>query len=524
MRKTDSNNWFRKSDSGLYELYAEGEPYALGASIGKLTHELIGLQEDYFNEQIRRLVPSRFYLHFLKYLIRWFNRRLARNIPEEYREEIRGISGYASDRYGYIGGKYERILNYHAAHDIGHALQNLALVGCSSFGTWGAKSRDRQLIIGRNFDFYAGDAFAENKIVAFIRPKAGYRFMSVTWGGFTGVVSGMNERGLTVTINAAKSAIPRGSATPVSLVAREILQYAATISEAYAIAGKRKMFVSESFLIGSAADGRAAIIEKTPGSLDLYDPGQESIVCTNHFQGPGLGRSALNREQMDRSASVYRARRLTELLETAGPNTVQQTVDILRDRRGLDGRDIGMGNEKSVNQLIAHHSIVFEPAALRVWVSTAPWQLGRYVAYDLHKVFALEEEQNDAAGRPQGNMEIQGGLRADREIYERDAEIGADPFLSSPQYDDFMAYQALRQQMEDGAAAGLAGDSAAAYPDRLVARNPQLYHAYVLAGNYLFKQKAYARALPFYETALTREIATMQEEEYILKQIKKCRP
>ena len=496
MLKTDNNNWFRKSDSGLYELYAEGEPYALGTSIGSLTRELIVQQEDYFNEQIMRLVPSRAYLGFLKYLIRWFNRKLARNVPEEYREEIRGISAFASDQYGYIGNKYERILNYHAAHDIGHALQNLALVGCSSFGTWGSKSQNKKLLVGRNFDFYAGDAFAQNKIVAFIRPQKGYGFVSVTWGGFTGVVSGMNERGLTVTINAAKSSIPWNSATPVSLVAREILQYASTITEAYAIAARRKMFVSESFLVGSAADGRAAIIEKTPGSLELYDPGGEYITCTNHFQGRTLGATALNKAHMEQSASAYRSRRLTELLETAGPNTVQQTVDILRNQQGLGGKDIGMGNEKAVNQLIAHHSIVFEPGTLRFWVSTAPWQLGRYVAYDLGKALAM------------------GGAAPDHEIYDHEAGIGADPFLSSPGYSDFEGYRALKQQLETGADID---------PDQLVAYNPSLYHAYVLGANYLFKRKDFGRARAFYETALTREVATRQEETYIRKQIKKCR-
>ena len=64
------------------------------------------------------------------------------------------------------------------------------------------------MIIGRNFDFYVGDKFAEDKIVAFFHPAAGYKFMTVTWGGFIGAVSGMNDQGLTVTINADKDKHP----------------------------------------------------------------------------------------------------------------------------------------------------------------------------------------------------------------------------------------------------------------------------------------------------------------------------
>jgi len=491
---TINNNWFRKSNSGLFELYVEGNPYERGVINGKLTRELVQRQEDHFNDQINKMIPSNFYRHFLKYVIGWFNRHLADNVTEEYKEEIYGVSNAASEKYDYIGSNYQRILNYHAAHDIGHALQSMALVGCTSFGTWGSAT-DSNMIIGRNFDFYVGDKFAEDKIVAFFNPSDGYKFMTITWGGFIGAVSGMNERGLTVTINAAKTSIPSGSATPVSLVAREILQYAKNTEEALAIARKRKMFVSESFLVGSAEDNKAIIIEKTPEQSDVYDPQKKYIVCANHFQGRDLVNSKANMEQLHESASDYRYKRVMELLDTAGTNTVQKTVALLRDQRGLHNSDIGMGNEKAINQLIAHHSVVFEPKKLLVWVFSSFWQLGSYIAYDLHKVFALR------------------GMKENKEICEASLNIPADSFMLSTGYKNFILFRSYKQRIADGGSINI---------DSLVMSNPAYYHTYVIAGDYLYKQKKFAAALPYYKTALTKIIATKKEEDHIKAQIASC--
>ena len=491
---TLKNNWFRHSKSGLYELYVEGDAFERGVINGKLTQELVVRQEDHFSEQINKMVPSKFKRGFLKYLIGWFNRNLDKNVTEEYKEEIYGVSESASSTYQYLGTNYQRILNYHAAHDIGHAVQNLALVGCTSFGTWGAMSVDSTMIIGRNFDFYVGDKFAEDKIVAFFNPKQGHKFMTVTWGGFVGAVSGMNDKGVSVTINAAKTSLPTGSATPVSLVTREILQYAKNIKEAIAIARSRKMFVSESFLVASAEDGKAVIIEKTPDSLDVYDPQKDFIVCTNHFQSSGLGKTKMNIEQENESASSYRYKRMMELLNVNGKNTVQKTINILRDQKGLNNTNIGMGNEKAINQLIAHHSIVFEPKKLLVWISTAPWQLGEYVAYDLNKIFALQ------------------GMKENREIADSGLSIAADSFLLTTAYKNFQVFRTLKQHIMDGGEIN---------PDSLIASNPEFYNAYVLAGDYLYKKKQYATALKNYQLALTKVIATKKEEDHIKDQIQK---
>lgn len=490
---TIKNSWFRKSKTGLYELYVEGDAFERGVINGKLTSELVQRQEDHFNDQISRIVPSNFYRHFLRYFIGWFNRNLDNNVASEYKEEIFGVSHAASKKYDYIGSNYQRILNYHAAHDIGHALQSMALVGCTSFGTWGRD--DSSMIVGRNFDFFVGDKFAEDKIVAFFNPAKGHKYMTVTWGGFVGAVSGMNDRGLTVTINAAKTDIPSGSATPVSLVAREILQYAGNIEEALAITRKRKMFVSESFLVGSAEDNKAVVIEKTPDDLDVYDPHKNYIVCANHFQSDRLSQSRPNVQQVNESASLYRYRRVMQLIDT-NHNTVPKSVALLRDRYGLNNENIGMGNEKAINQLIAHHSIVFEPKKRLVWISAFPWQLGEFVAYDLNKVFALS------------------GLKENREISEASLTIAADSFLTTAEYKNFLRFRGYKQRIADKQEVNV---------DSLILSNPQYYHSYVLAGDYLYKREQFNEAKRYYEMALTKMIATRKEEKHIRDQIENCK-
>lgn len=489
-----NKSWFRKSESGLYELYVEGSPYERGVAIGKLSQDLIRYQEEVFNKQIHQLVPSEQYLGVLKYFVGWFNRNLDKNIPEEYRHEIFGVSQAASREFDDIAPPYQRILNYHAAHDIGHALQNMSLVGCTSFATWGSRSEDGTLIIGRNFDFYVGDDFAKNKIIAFYSPDQGHKFMMITFGGMTGVLSGMNEHGLSITLNAAKSEIPASSATPVSILAREILQYASTIDEAYAIAEKRRMFVAESFLIGSAKDKCAAIIEKSPGGIDLYQGGKDHIVATNHFQSKALSETELNRDHIQTSASFYRYQRVQELLDRNNKNSVVKTAAILRNRLGLNDQPIGLGNEKSINQLIAHHGIIFQPEKKLVWISTAPWQLGKFVCYDLNKIFKLE-------------------MKKSREIYEEKLIIPQDSFLLSSAYNNAVKFNRYRFPFQPKE--GLHADS-------LIAWNPNSYLAYMLAADAYFDRKEYAKAKKLYEQGLTKEIATAQERAHMEENLKLC--
>src|SRR5260370_21699849 len=63
---TLGNNWFRKSETGLFELYVEGRPFERGVANGRLTKELIQYQETVFTQQLHKLVPSDFSLTLFK--------------------------------------------------------------------------------------------------------------------------------------------------------------------------------------------------------------------------------------------------------------------------------------------------------------------------------------------------------------------------------------------------------------------------------------------------------------------------
>jgi len=494
--------WLARNNYGLWEMYMEGNPLELGIVHGLLGEELVREQESAFVEQIKVMIPSESYLSFLKYFTAWFNKDLDTYIRQEYLLEIYGVSAFASNDFNFIGDNYDRILNYHAAHDIGHALQNLNLVKCTAFGLWNEKSCDSSLLIGRNFDFYVGDAFAENKIIAFVNPEEGYSFASISWGGMTGVVSGMNEEGLTVSLNSAKSDIPFGAHTPVSIIAREILQYASNIEQAFEIASKREAFVSESFLIGSASDHKAVVIEKSADTTILYDPDTNFIILTNHFQSEYFSGTRLNIENRKNETSVYRHGRVLEMIEQSESQDYLDAASILRDRKGKGDKNIGNGNEKAINQLIAHHSIIFDPEHLQFWISTAPWQLGTYLCYNLDSIFM--------------------GASIPGHAYIQDLNISPDTFILSDGYKGFINYRRLLQTFQQAIKKGQRLDREDDIISTFIGSNPEFFNVYATLGQYFQEMDMKEEAVKYYKLALEKEVASMNEREAIIERLGDC--
>jgi hypothetical protein len=495
------NNFLTKNKQQLWELYVSGDALQRGLITGSLTSHLIQKQERVFLSKIQEIIPSKFKQNLLRQFLKWYNRKLYLHVPEEYKAEIYGISQYASDDFNSIAPKYLRNLYLHGAHDIGHALQDLALVGCSSMAVWGDKTDDGSLLIGRNFDFYAGDEFAEDKIIAFVTPEKGYSYMSVTWGGMIGVVSGMNVEGLTITINAGKSEIPLVAKTPISILAREILQYAKNIEEAIAIAKSKEVFVSESIMIGSASDKRAVLIEVSPEKFGIYEvQNNNQLICSNHFQSDTYLTDKRNLSHIEESHSKYRFERMEELLDAENKMTPTKMANILRNKEGLNDVKIGYGNEKALNQLLAHHAVIFSPEKLMVWVSSNPYQLGEFVAYDLNEIFI---KKNNSI------FELQSAT----------SNIPKDDFITTNEFKKYEQYRINDRIIDEAIVSKKVVKRS--FIEEYQASNPDNWIVYYKIGKYCFNKGWYKAAEIEFKKAQTKEITTLTDKKQIEAYLKK---
>ena len=383
-----------KKEMGLEILSVRGAPFKRGVAAAKLTGANAIRLEKALLQRVQHVIGNR----FLLWLLRKIGYLLRHDLPDYFSLEVQQeVYGYTitlpASPFKQLGSPYFRGLNYQAAHDTGHQVMDrfLSLQGCTSFAAWGAASVNGHLIIGRNFDFEIGDIFDRFKQVQVVCPDDGIAFISVSWSGMSGVVSGVNRDLIAVTLNAAKSDHSRWKGTPVTMIARAILQRARTLAEAVAIIESNNSYISESFLLADGKTNQAIVVEKTPVVTIVRKPEffKNAIVCANHFLAPALQNHRQHRLFVKEGSSLRRLERMRELLSrNLGKIEACTAAAILRDRKLKGDIDIGMGHTHSINSSIGSHSIIMDLSAQILWVSRGPHQTNQYLPISIKEIFA----------------------------------------------------------------------------------------------------------------------------------------
>jgi predicted choloylglycine hydrolase len=498
----DGKVWLGKSwagrRDGLTVVHLKGSPFEIGYAHGALLEQQMHTLEKEFMQMIHEYVPRHWVVEVLKWYVIYRNRRLTDFVPLDYRMEIYGTTLGCRDIQPEEGSFYNRMLNYHAAHDVSYMMIDNPLVsraGCTSFGAWGGATENGHLLTGRNFDWEAAEVFSRDRVVVMCEPDEGIPFISLSWAGMAGVVTGMNRAGVSVTVNGAPSSLPRDTATPVAMVARDVLQRAHNLAEALEILKRAEVFVSTLWLVGSRADGRFVVVEKTPDATQVREPEGDSIVCANHFQTPGLRDDPDNRSQINKATSVARQTRLAELMQsTNGAISIQRAVDVLRDRKLTGGAFAGNGHRATLNAFIATHATVMDLTDGIFWASSPPNQLGKFVAFDV----------NDF----------------DRELPER--AVAADAVLSSGEFEKArQAQKCLADGQKDLKSKN--ASKALTQVERAESLNPGFYHNSELRGRALLALGRNDEAAKAFETALGEHPAFLSEKQQLERLLKQAR-
>ena len=297
--------------------------------------------------------------------------------------------------------------------------------------------------------------------------------------------------------------MPLVAKTPISLLAREIIQYASTIDEAINIVKTRNVFVAESIMIGSATDNKAVVIEVSPNKFGVYDiKNTNQLICSNHFQSDAYKEDENNTKHILESHSKYRFDKMSESFDQIKYISPKSAVTILRDKSGLNNQSIGYGNEKALNQLLAHHGVVFKPSERQIWVSSNPYQLGAFVAYDLDDIFNNSFSKINSFENEQ-------------------LTIPSDPFITTQEFIDYEDYREVDRSIDDlleHKSNNIDHNKLTAY----IALNPDLWIPYFKTGKYYYQKKWYAKALPYFEMALRKEVTTTLDIDVIKWYLNKC--
>jgi predicted choloylglycine hydrolase len=396
--KSLANCWSKEA-RGVNFLFLYGDPFLQGWAAGKLTgHSSAQLEEALLNRAYE-VIDSKAALWFLRKSGYVLNADLPDYFPVYMQKEVYGFASAIDNAHPELGSAYFRSLYYQTAHDLAHQIMEnfLSEPGCTSFAAWGSATEDGHLIIGRNFDFEIEDLFDRFKLVQIIHPEKGIPFISISWPGMYGVVSGVNKELISVTLNAAKSDHAAWKGTPVVVMSRRVLQEASTLQEAVALFRSLNSYISESFLVADGKTGEVVVVEKTP-QLTLIrkpEPSSFTLLCANHFLSPDLQNHKKHQAFVKEGSSLSRLERLQELLDRhKGKISPAVAATILRDYKFLRDVDFGMGHLHSINPSICSHSIILDLTAGILWVSQGPYQANAYLPVHIQSIFKQSPEES----------------------------------------------------------------------------------------------------------------------------------
>lgn len=256
--------------------------------------------------------------------------------------------------------------------DVQFAFPGTSLPGCTSAIVLGQHTRSGGLIHARNQDYPIVGPWERNPLLIFHEPteegRIPYVSISTALIHAEGITA-MNRAGLTLAAHAHFGDRTSLFGRTVLAIAEAIMERATTLAEAIALIDGMRPIGSWAFVLSSASENRAIVVERSPDTCRVRESQDGILAHSNFYHHPELAEHEAflsSGSTADLFGRYTRAEQLAR--EQKGTATPQSMAQILCDRTDpytKTQRIIG----NTINVVTTIKSVIFEPAAGALWMS-----------------------------------------------------------------------------------------------------------------------------------------------------------
>jgi isopenicillin-N N-acyltransferase like protein len=240
------------------------------------------------------------------------------------------------------------------------------LFHCSGFALFGDATVGGKMYHGRILDYLRGMGLEQNAVVIVSKPDQGNAWVNVSYAGFIGSVTAMNEKHLSIGEMGGRGE-GNWDGKPMAQLIREVMEKANTLDEAVAIMRKGPRTCEYFYVVADAKSKTAVGIAATPTLFEVVKPGEGHPRLPHPIKDTVL---------------LSAGDRYEELAKRVKSGYGEFTADTARD---LMTRPVCMTSNI--------HSVLFDPETLDFWVANAdsknPASHTRYTKYNLRELLKV---------------------------------------------------------------------------------------------------------------------------------------
>ncbi|MGC8737293.1 MAG: C45 family autoproteolytic acyltransferase/hydrolase [Candidatus Hydrogenedens sp.] len=376
----DIQKAFLEEIEGTKVIHLKGTPYEMGFQRGVLLKDVIHRSLARFDELLELAKQEVGLPKFAAKLILDVTWRLCSpHIPLRYSRELEGIA----DGAGVNLQDLRRI----------HVVSVITERGCSSFAVWGKATVDGKMYHGRNFDWIMEAGIQDTAVTFCYEPQGLNSFISVGYACAIGVLSGMNNRKVSIAQIGATNKDRRIDGIPLEFLLRKILEEASTLDQVTEIVLEARHTVGYNYVIADGDENRALVYETCAHHVAIFTdndpretveyaiPIENAVMRADEAMDPTIRslQTCANAPNMPYGSNSYDHRykgMATRIKENYGKIDQNIALEILKA--------VAMVN-------VNLHSVLYCPTDLELWVAHAKGKEDAakqpYVHYKMKELF-----------------------------------------------------------------------------------------------------------------------------------------